>query len=108
MSIVEMTWSSEAAVMPSRLISGPAEMENGPLEENHMVPKNWAVPLMIEQELPNWRWSQVGEAWETMRPCLLGQPHGNRSSLFVSQDTAIAMKKIFVAVVESGMYGPVT
>ena len=80
---------------------------NGLLENGHMIPKKWAVPLMLEQELPGWRWSQVAETWETMRPYLLGQPHGNRSSLFVSQDTALAMKKIFGAMAESGMYGPI-
>ena len=40
-----------------------------------------------------------------MRPYLLGEPHGSRSSLFVTQDTALAIKKIYVAMVESGMYG---
>jgi hypothetical protein len=41
-----------------------------------------------------------------MRPYLLGEPHGNRSSLFVSQDTAIALKKIYLSLVETGMFGP--
>ena len=35
-----------------------------------------------------------------------GRPHGSRSSLFVSQDTALAMKKIYIAMAESGMFGP--
>lgn len=78
-----------------------------PLDEGHLVPKALAVPLMLEKELPAWRWSQVGESWETMRPYILGDPHGSRSSLFVSQDTALAMKKIYLAMIESGMYGPV-
>jgi len=43
-----------------------------------------------------------------MRPYILGDPHGSRSSLFVSQDTALAMKKIYLAMIESGMYGPVS
>ena len=77
------------------------------LEMNHTIPKSLAVPLMLEQELPVWRWSQRAENWETMRPYLLGQPHGNRSSLFVTQDTALAIKKIYLAMVESGMFGPV-
>ena len=76
------------------------------LEGGYLVPKKWAVPLMMEKELPGWRWASVAETWETMRPYILGQPHGNRSSLFVSQDTALAMKKIFVAMTETGMYGP--
>lgn len=77
-----------------------------PLETGGLVPKRLAVPLMLEQELPCWSWAQRAETWETMRPYLLGQPHGKRSSLFVSQATALAMKKIYLAVVESGMFGP--
>lgn len=77
------------------------------LEDGHLVPKRLAVPLMIEQELPGWTSAQRGETWETMRPYLLGKPHGNRSSLFVSQDTALALKTIHLAMVESGMFGPV-
>lgn len=77
------------------------------LEPNLTIPKRWAVPLMLEQELPAWRWAQCGETWETMRPYLLGQPHGNRSSLFVTQDTALAIKNIYFAMSESGMFGPI-
>ncbi|WP_318579654.1 hypothetical protein [Ochrobactrum sp. AN78] len=77
------------------------------LEPSKMVPKSLAVPLMLEQELPVWRWSSRAESWETMRPYLLGAPHGSRSSLFVSQETALAMKKVYLAMVESGMFGPV-
>lgn len=78
-----------------------------PLEVGHLIPKRLAVPLMLEQELPCWRWAERAETWETMRPYLLGEPHGSRSSLFVSQETALAMKKIYIAMVESGMFGPV-
>jgi hypothetical protein len=60
---------------------------------------------MIEKELPAWRWAERSETWETMRPYLLGQPHGSRSSLFVTQDTALAIKNVYSAMVESGMFG---
>jgi hypothetical protein len=80
------------------------DWHNG-LEQNHTIPKSLAVPLMLERELPAWRWAERPETWETMRPYLLGQPHGNRSSLFVSQDTAIAIKKIYLAMVDTGMFG---
>ncbi|MES0202784.1 hypothetical protein [Mesorhizobium sp. LNHC209A00] len=76
------------------------------LEPGGTVPKRLAVPLMLEQELPCWTWAQRAELWETMRPYLLGNPHGQRSSLFVSQDTALAIKKIYLAMVDSGMFGP--
>jgi hypothetical protein len=76
------------------------------LDEDHAIPKRIAVPLMLEKEVPCWRWAQRAETWETMRPYLLGEPHGSRSSLFVSQETALAMKKIFLAMTDSGMFGP--
>jgi hypothetical protein len=77
------------------------------LEPNFTIPKRWAVPLMLEQELPSWRWAERAEKWETMRPYLLGQPHGNRSSLFVTQDTALAIKNIYLSMNNSGMFGPI-
>jgi hypothetical protein len=77
-----------------------------PLETGKTIPKSLAVPLMLEMELPCWRWSSRAESWETMRPYLLGIPHGSRSSLFVSQDTALAMKDIYMSMVLSGMFGP--
>lgn len=77
------------------------------LEPGLTIPKSLAVPLMLEKEVPAWRWSEVGETWENMRTYLLGSPHGARSSLFVTQDTALGMKKVYEAMVNSGMYGPV-
>lgn len=76
------------------------------LEAGNTIPKSIAVPLMLEKELPAWRWAQRAETWETMRPYLLGDPHGSRSSLFVTQQTALAMKNIYLAMVETGMFGP--
>lgn len=78
-----------------------------PLELGKTVPKRMAVGLMLDQELSGWHWSDFGETWDTMRGYFLGSPHGSRSSLFVSQDTAMAMKRIWQAVIESGVYGPV-
>lgn len=77
------------------------------LEDNHTIPKRAAVALMIAKELPNWRTAEVGETWETMRPYFLGSPHGSRSSLFVTQDTAVAMKKVYTAMNEAGVFGPI-
>lgn len=74
--------------------------------ERHMVPKSLAVPLMIQNEMIMWSRAEVAERWETMRPYFLGKPHGSRSSLFVTQDTAMAMKRVHMAMVESGMFGP--
>ena len=77
-----------------------------PLLPGKLIPKRLAVPLMLEQELPCWRWSTRAERWEVMRPDLLGEPHGSRSSLFVDQETALAMKRAYMAMAESGMFGP--
>lgn len=80
---------------------------NTPLDAGKLVPKRVAVGLLLDQEIPNWHWSEFGESWETMRSYFLGEPHGARSSLFVSQETAMAMKRIWLAVIESGVFGPV-
>jgi hypothetical protein len=77
------------------------------LEENHTIPKRIAVALMMEHELPSWRYAEVGETWETMHPYFLGSPHGRRSSLFVTQETALAMKKVYAAMNEAGVFGPI-
>jgi hypothetical protein len=77
-----------------------------PLDASYQIPKSLAVPLMIENEMESWEGAQLAERWDTMRPYLLGEPHGARSSLFVGQDTAIAMKKAYMGMVESGMFGP--
>ncbi|KXV20421.1 hypothetical protein [Gluconobacter japonicus] len=78
-----------------------------PLELGKFVPKRVAVGLMLDREIPNWHHAEVGESWETMRGYFLGTPHGARSSLFVSQETAMAMKRIWIAIIESGVFGPV-
>lgn len=75
-----------------------------PLENGHQIPASRAVPLMLENELPAWRWSDRFETWEEMRHYLLGSPHGRRSSHFVSQQTAIQLRRIYEAMSESGMY----
>lgn len=77
-----------------------------PLEPSGQIPKSLAVPLMVENEIKGWKNSALAERWDTMQPYLLGEPHGARSSLFVSQETAIAMKKTYLSLVESGMFGP--
>lgn len=41
-----------------------------------------------------------------MRPYILGSPHGRRSSLFVNQESGQAMKKVWEALIASGMFGP--
>lgn len=77
------------------------------LEYDGMVPLKIALPLILEQEVPCWRWAEVAETWETMRPYFLGKPHGSRSSLFVSQETGQAIKKVWNDLIYTGMFGPI-
>lgn len=80
---------------------------NKPLGINRMIPASVAIPLMLQKEVPCWEWSTRGETWESMRPYFLGSPHGSRSSLFVDQDTALTMKKIWKLLINTGMFGPI-
>ncbi|MGC8099438.1 hypothetical protein [Metapseudomonas otitidis] len=74
---------------------------------NNMIPASLAMPLLLERELKFWKMAEVGETWETMRSYFLGQPNGSRSSLFVNQDTGQKMKKIWEALINTGMFGPI-
>lgn len=78
-----------------------------PLETDGTIPKSLVVPLVLEQELPCWRWAQLAETWDTMKPYFLGTPHGSRSSLFVNQESGQALKKIWNALIYTGMFGPI-
>ncbi|MGJ8640266.1 MAG: hypothetical protein ACSHYA_12835 [Opitutaceae bacterium] len=72
-----------------------------------MIPKSIAIPLILESEVPCWRWASVAETWETMRPYLLGQPCGSRSSMFVNQATGQTIKKVWNELINTGMFGPI-
>ena len=77
------------------------------LGQDGLIPLSTAMPLLLEHEVPCWRWSEVAETWETMRYYFLGSPHGARSSLFVNQETGQAIKKVWNAIIHTGMYGPI-
>jgi len=70
------------------------------------IPMNIAVPLLLESQLPCWRWATRGETWESMRPYFLGKPCGKRSSLFINQETGSAIKKMWTLFMETGAFGP--
>lgn len=76
-----------------------------PMPNDKTIPKNIAIGLMLENEVPCWRESQCGETWESMRPYLMGRPCGKRSSMFLDQESGQAMKKVFEAITYSGMFG---
>lgn len=71
------------------------------------IPLRLAAPLLLERELKDWDTAELAETWDTMKPYFLGQPHGARSSLFVDQETGQGLKKLWNAVIHTGMYGPI-
>lgn len=78
-----------------------------PLLNDGTIPLSIAVPLILEQEVPCWRWAEVAETWESMRSGLLGSPHGSRSSLFVNQETGQGIKKVWKTLINTGIFGPI-
>lgn len=78
-----------------------------PLQDDGMIPASLAIPLMLNKEAPCWEWSTCGETWQAMRSYFLGLPHGSRSSLFVNQETALTMKKIWTLLINTEMFGPI-
>lgn len=77
------------------------------LGNDGLIPLSVAMPLLLGKELEQWHLAEVAETWENMRPYFLGRPHGSRSSVFVSQETGQAMKKIWNLLIYTGMYGPI-
>lgn len=78
-----------------------------PLNRDGTIPTALAVPLLLERELACWRNAQVAETWKTMSTYILGQPCGSRSSLFVNEETGQALKTIWNALINTGMFGPI-
>lgn len=78
-----------------------------PLNNDGTLPKALVVPLLLEFELPHWRTYEVAETWETMRNYILGQPSGRLSSLFINKETGTVLKKLWNALVDTGMFGPI-
>lgn len=69
------------------------------------IPAGTATGLMLESELPAWTRARGPESWQTMRPYLLGHPHGARSSLFINQETGIKLKQVWAAITQAGLFG---
>ncbi len=64
-----------------------------------------ALGLMLEREIPNWRWAPFSETWENMSSQIIGEPHGARSSLFVNQVTGQQLKNFWNQIIKSGLLG---
>lgn len=78
--------------------------KNG-LNEDGTIPSSAALGLLLEREVPNWRYATYSESWERMQGQILGYPHGARSSLFVNQQTGQVLKTIWTQLEKSGLWG---
>lgn len=78
-----------------------------PMELGGTIPLSVAAALLLEREIPCWRSSSVAESWDTMRTYFIGEPCGAASSLFLSQRTVQALKKIWESIIYTGMYGDI-
>ena len=75
------------------------------LEDDGTIRLQAALGLMLEREVPAWRWSESNESWDNMKTQILGAPHGARSSLFVNQNTGQHMKSVWNQLVKAGLWG---
>lgn len=83
------------------------DWHNRPMERDGTIPIRIAAGLLLEQELPTWSTAHHAETWDTMRNYFLGLPCGSRSSLFVNEKTGQALKKLWQAVIQTGVFGPI-
>lgn len=75
------------------------------MEDDGTIPLRTALGLMLEREIPSWRWSTHNESWEDMRGQILGYPHGARSSLFINQTAGQQLKSVWMQLTKSGLWG---
>jgi len=61
---------------------------------------------MLATELEGAERAACTETWDTMKPYLLGTPHGSSQSMFVSDDTSKEIRKMYKAMAASGIFGP--
>jgi hypothetical protein len=81
--------------------------EGIPKEDDGTISKRFALGKMLPTMLSGWEESKCGETWSTMRRYILGSPCGNRSSLFVNQDTGQALREAHAFLNRHGVFGPV-
>jgi len=74
--------------------------------ENGFIPLRYALPLMLELELPNWERAEVAESWEMVKNYIIGYPNGAASSHFLSRNSILILKKQWQMLMDSGAYGP--
>lgn len=62
------------------------------------IPSGIAVALMLQNELKAWERIDKSTPWEKKASDLLGSPHGQLSSLFVTRETGLKMRKVWQAI----------
>ena len=62
------------------------------------IPSGVAVALMLQNELKSWERIDHSTPWEKKASDLLGMPHGQLSSLFVTRETGLKMRKVWQAI----------
>lgn len=77
------------------------------LEADGTIMSRDALAWFVQHIVKDAHNHQVAETWWTMRPHILGRPHGSRSSLIVNQHAGSHMRKILETMNDSGMFGPV-
>ena len=77
------------------------------LEADATIPITLALPLLLNYELQNVENWQVAETWKTMAPYFLGKPCGAASSQFINLKNGRAMKRVWEALIGTGIYGPI-
>lgn len=70
------------------------------------IPGSIAIPLMINLEMSAHLRASYSESWEDLKRYLLGEPYGENSSLFLSDETVSRMKKIHNLLCEAYVWGP--
>lgn len=77
------------------------------LEADGTIRSRDAITWFTETTVKAARNAEVAETWWNLRSCILGNPHGARSSLFANQLAGAHMRKILEALNNSGMFGPI-
>lgn len=77
------------------------------LEADGTIRSRDALAWCVQELVKSAHHAEVAETWWNLRYCILGAPHGSRSSLLVNQYTGGHMRKILDALNNSGMYGPI-
>ena len=76
-------------------------------EADGTLPLALSLPLLLNYELESVRKAQVAEKWKTMKPYFLGSPHGAVSSHFINLKNGRAIKRVWEALIGTGIYGPI-